>query len=154
MVSPEADKKIDELIARYPVKRSAILPVLFVVQGELGYLPDEAMYYAAKKLDLTYMDVASTASFYTMFYRQPMGRYNIQLCRNISCYLCGCEEIKGYLEKKLGIRFGETTSDGRFTLMEVECIGACSWAPAMQINFDFHQDLTPEKIDQVLDELP
>lgn len=154
LVPVEAEKKIDEIIARYPVRRSALLPVLWVVQQHVGYLPDEALAWAADKLGLTVMDVATTVSFYTMFARRPLGRYHIQVCTNVSCLLGGCEEIEAHLKKKLGIGFGETTPDGRFTLSEVECIGACSWAPAMQINFDFYHHLTPEKVDRILDALP
>ncbi|GBC81124.1 NADH-quinone oxidoreductase subunit E [bacterium HR10] len=154
MLSAEAEKKIQEIIARYPVKRSALLPVLFVVQQELGYLPDEALEEVARWLDLTFLDVATTVSFYTMFHRRPIGRYHIQICRNVSCYLCGGEAIREHLEERLGIRCGETTADGRFTLSEVECIGACSWAPAMQINFTFYHHLTPERVDEILRSLP
>ncbi len=154
MISAEAERRIEALIARYPVKRSALLPVLFIVQNELGYLPDEALHYVARKLDLTFLDVATTVSFYTMFHRRPIGRYHIQICRNVSCYLCGSEGIREHLERRLGIRCGETTPDGRFTLSEVECIGACSWAPAMQINFTFYHELTPERVDEILDSLP
>ncbi len=154
MISAEAEKKIQEIIARYPVKRSALLPVLFVVQEELGYLPDEALHEVARWLDLTFLDVATTVSFYTMFHRRPIGRYHIQICRNVSCYLCGGDLIREHVERRLGIRCGETTSDGRFTLSEVECIGACSWAPAMQINFTFYHHLTPERVDEILASLP
>jgi NADH-quinone oxidoreductase subunit E len=106
MLSAEAQKKIQEIIARYPVKRSALLPVLFVVQEELGYLPDEALHEVARWLDLTFLDVATTVSFYTMFHRRPIGRYHIQICRNVSCYLCGGEAIREHLEERLGIRCG------------------------------------------------
>ncbi len=154
LLPPETEQKIDALIARYPVRRSALLPVLWIVTQQLGFLPDEALAWVADKLGLPFMDVATTVSFYTMLPRRPRGRYHIQLCTNVSCLLSGCEEIEHYLKKKLGIGFGQTTPDGRFTLTEVECIGACSWAPAMQINFDFHHHLTPEKIDRILDALP
>ncbi|MCS6817143.1 MAG: NADH-quinone oxidoreductase subunit NuoE [Blastocatellia bacterium] len=154
MFSAETEKKIQEIIARYPVKRSALLPVLFVVQEELGYLPDEALHEVARRLDLTFLDVETVVSFYTMFHRRPIGRYHVQVCRNISCYLCGAEAILEHLKRRLGIRPGETTPDGRFTLSEVECIGACSWAPAMQINFTFYHHLTPERVDEILASLP
>jgi NADH-quinone oxidoreductase subunit E len=154
MISAETEKKAREIIARYPVKRSALLPVLFLVQQELGYVPDEAVHAVARWLDLTYLDVATTMSFYTMFHRRPIGRYHIQVCRNVSCYLCGGDAIREHLERRLGIRCGETTPDGRFTLSEVECIGACSWAPAMQINVTFYHHLTPERVDEILASLP
>lgn len=154
MFSEEAERKIDELLDRYPRKRSAILPILFLAQAQHGYLSDDAMEYVAHRMGLTYMDVLTVASFYTMFYRRPIGRYNIQLCTNVSCMLCGSEKIQGRLEKKLGIKFNQTTPDGRFTLMEVECLGSCGTAPMMQVNFDYYEDLTPEKVDEVLDSLP
>jgi NADH-quinone oxidoreductase subunit E len=154
MFSPEAEKKIDELIAKYPQKRSAMIPMLFIAQAERGYLSDEVMEYVGRRLGLTYLDVMTTASFYTMFYRQPIGRYNIQLCTSISCWLCGCDEIKKHLEKKLAIKVGATTPDGRFTLTEVECLGSCGTGPAMQVNFDYHENLTPQQVDEILDKLP
>lgn len=154
MFSEQAEKKIDELLARYPHQRSAMLPILFVAQGEKGYLSDEVMEYVAKRMGLTYMDVLTTASFYTLLYRRPIGQYNIQLCTNVSCWLCGSDAIQKHIERKLGIKPGQTTPDGRFTFMEVECLGSCGTAPAMQINFDYHENLTPEKVDQILDSLP
>lgn len=154
MFSPQAEKRIDELLAKYPQKRSALLPILYVAQAENGYLSDDVMEYVAQRMGLTYLDVLSTASFYTMFYRQPVGKYVVQLCSNVSCWLMGSDHIEKCIERKLGIRLGETTPDGKFTFIEVECIGACGGAPAMQINFDYHENLTPEKVDQILDSLP
>lgn len=154
MFSPQAEKRIDELLAKYPQKRSALLPILYVAQTENGYLSDDVMEYVAQRMGLTYLDVLSTASFYTMFYRQPVGKYVVQLCSNVSCWLMGSDHIEKCIERKLGIRLGETTPDGKFTFIEVECIGACGGAPAMQINFDYHENLTPEKVDQILDSLP
>lgn len=154
MFSAEAEKKIDDLLARYPQPRSAILPILFIAQHERGYLSDDVIEYVARRMGLSYIDVLTTASFYTMFYRHPIGRYNIQLCTNVSCWLCGSDDVQRHIERKLGIKPGQTTPDGRFTLMEVECLGACGAAPAMQINFDYYENLTPERVDQILDALP
>jgi NADH-quinone oxidoreductase subunit E len=154
MFSEQAEKKIDELLARYPQKRSAMLPILFVAQAETGSLSDEVMQYVAQRMGLTYMDVMTTASFYTMFNRRPIGKYHIQLCTNVSCWLCGSDEVQKYIERKLSIKFGQTTPDGRFTFTRVECLGSCGTAPAMQVNFDYYENLTPEKIDQILDSLP
>ncbi len=153
MFSEQAEKKIDEFLARYPQKRSALLPILYVAQNETGYLSDEVMEYVAERMGLTYLDVLTTASFYTMFYRRPMGKYNIQLCTNVSCWLCGSDEIERHIERKLGIKLGQTTADGRFTFMEVECLGSCGTAPAMQVNFDYHENLTPEQLDRILESL-
>lgn len=154
MFSQQAEKKIDELLAKYPQKRSALLPILYVAQAENGYLSDDVMEYVAQRMGLTYLDVLSTASFYTMFYRQPVGKYVVQLCSNVSCWLMGSDHIEECIERKLGIRLGETTPDGKFTFIEVECIGACGGAPAMQINFDYHENLTPDKVERILDALP
>lgn len=153
MISEKAIQRIDQIIARYPVRRSAMLPALHVVQAEAGYLTEEGIRLVAGKLGLTYMDVSDTASFYTMLYRRPMGKYHIQWCRSISCMLSGSDEARNYLETKLGIKKGETTPDGRFSLTEVECLGACDKAPTMQVNFDFHEKLSPERIDQILESL-
>lgn len=153
MFSVEAEKKIDELLARYPQPRSALLPILYIAQEEKGYLSDDVIEYVARRMGLTYMDVLTTVSFYTMFYRQPIGQYNIQLCTNVSCWLCGSDDIEKHIERKLGIKAGQTTADGRFTFMEVECLGSCGTAPALQINFDYHENLTPETVDQILDSL-
>jgi NADH-quinone oxidoreductase subunit E len=153
MFSEQAEKKIDELLARYPQNRSAMIPILFIAQAEKGWLSDEVMEYVAQRMGLTYLDVRTTASFYTMFYLKPVGKYNVQLCTNVSCWMCGSDDVQKHIERKLGIRFGETTPDGRFTFTSVECLGSCGMAPAMQINFDYHENLTPEKADQILDSL-
>lgn len=154
MFSQQAEREIDRLLARYPRKRSAIIPVLFIAQKERGYLSDDVLEYVAKRMGLTYLDVVTVVSFYTMFYRRPIGKYNIQLCNNVSCMLCGSEKIQERIERKLGITFGQTTPDGRFTLTEVQCLGSCGTAPVMQVNFDYYENLTPENVDQILDSLP
>jgi NADH-quinone oxidoreductase subunit E len=154
MFSEAAERKIDELLVCYPQPRSAMLPILYIAQEEKGHLSDDVIEYVARRMGLTYLDVLTTASFYTMFYRRPIGRYNIQLCTNVSCWLCGSDDIEKQIERKLGIKAGQTTADGRFTFMEVECLGSCGTAPALQINFDYHENLTPEKVDQILDSLP
>ncbi|RMG49978.1 MAG: NADH-quinone oxidoreductase subunit NuoE [Acidobacteria bacterium] len=154
MFSQQAEREIDRLLARYPRKRSAIIPVLFIAQKERGYLSDDVLEYVAKRMGLTYLDVVTVVSFYTMFYRRPIGKYNIQLCNNVSCMLCGSEKIQEHIERKLGITFGQTTPDGRFTFTEVQCLGSCGTAPVMQVNFDYYENLTPEKVDQILDSLP
>ncbi len=153
MISDEARERMDEIISRYPVKRSAILPLLHVAQSQDGYLTEEGIRLVADKLGLSYHDVSDLASFYTMFYRQPMGRYHIQWCRSISCMLRGSDDLRKYVEAKLGIGKGETTPDKRFSLSEVECIGACDKAPAMQINFDYHENLSRKRIDEILGSL-
>jgi NADH-quinone oxidoreductase E subunit len=147
-------QKADEIVARYPQKRSAILPLLHLVQNEENRISEDGMRFVAKKLGLNMNDVYEVLTFYSMFFTDEIGKYHIQLCRTISCFLCGAGQLREHLEKKLGIKPGQKTPDGRFRLSEVECIGSCSTAPAMQINFDFHENLTPEKIDAILDALP
>ncbi len=154
MFSEQINKKADEIIARYPVKRSAILPLLHLVQNEENQISKDGMRFVAKKLGVEMNDVYEVLTFYTMYFTEPIGKYHIQVCRTISCYLCGAEDITAHLVKRLGIKPGQRTEDGRFRLSEVECLGSCCTAPMFQINFDYHENLTPEKIDKILDSLP
>lgn len=148
--SPEVEAEIDRHLAKYPVTRSAILPLMFIVQRERGYLDPPGVAYLAKRLALRYTDIWEVATFYSMIYTDPVGKYHIQVCRTLSCKIRGAQQITEYCSQKLGIKPGETTSDGRFTLSEVECLGSCGTAPMFQINFDYHENLTTEKIDQIL----
>jgi NADH-quinone oxidoreductase subunit E len=151
--SPEVEAEMDRHIAKYPVKRSAILPLMFIVQRERGYLDAPAVAYLAERLDLRTTDIWEVATFYSMIYTQPVGKYHIQVCKTLSCRLLGAEKITKHCSGKLGIKVGETTADGKFSLSEVECLGSCGTAPMFQINFDYHENLTPEKVDQILDSL-
>jgi len=153
MLSEKAQAEITEIVKRYPVKRSAILPALWIAQREFGYLSEEAMRAVAKLLELNPTQVYEVATFYTMYSLKPSGRYVLQVCRTLSCAICGATEIISHLEKRLGIKEGETTPDRLFTLRYVECIAACGNAPAMQINQDYYETLTVEKVDQILNEL-
>jgi len=152
--SPQVEAEIDRHIAKYPIKRSAILPLMFIVQRERGYLDAPAVAYLADRLDLRTTDIWEVATFYSMIYTQPVGKYHIQVCKTLSCKLLGAEKITEHCSKRLGIKVGETTSDGKFSLSEVECLGSCGTAPMFQINFEYHENLTPEKVDQILDSLP
>ena len=152
--SPEVEAEIDRHLAKYPVARSAILPLMFIVQRERGYLDPPGVLYLANRLKLRITDIWEVATFYSMIQTSPVGKYHIQVCRTLSCKIRGAGAVTEHCSKKLGIKVGETTPDGRFTLSEVECLGSCGTAPRFQINFDYHEDLTPEKIDQVLDALP
>lgn len=152
VVSQQLDKFFDEKMREYPTQRSFLVPMLLYTQDELGYLTDEAIAYLAKKTDLTELEVRNVISYYSMLRTKPLGKYHVQVCTNISCMLRGADELMEYCEKKLGIGHKQATPDGMFSLEEVECIGACSWAPAAQINYDFHQNLTPEKMDEVLEQ--
>ena len=153
MFSEKAQAEINEIVKRYPVKRSAILPALWIAQEEFGYLSEEAMRGVARLLDLNPTQVYEVATFYTMYYLKPTGRYVLQVCRTLSCALYGAMEMISHLEKKLGIKEGETTPDRLFTLRSVECVAACGNAPAMQINQDYYENLTVEKVDQILNDL-
>ena len=151
--SPEVEAEIDRHLAKYPVARSAILPLMFIVQRERGYLDPAGVLYLANRLKLRVTDIWEVATFYSMIHVEPIGKYNIQICRTLSCKIRGAGKITEYCSQKLGIQVGETTADGKFTLTEVECLGSCGTAPMMQINFDYHENLTPEKIDQILEKL-
>jgi NADH-quinone oxidoreductase E subunit len=153
MLSQQAQDEIMEITKRYPVKRSAILPALWIAQREYGYLSEEAMRSVARLLEINPTQVYEVATFYTMYSLKPTGKFVIQVCRTLSCALCGALEIIHYIEKKLGIQEGETTPDGLFTLKTVECIASCGTAPAMQINEHYYEDLTVEKVDRILKDL-
>jgi NADH-quinone oxidoreductase subunit E len=140
------------MLKHYPAKRSVLVPTLLYAQDEVGFLSDEVISELAERLELTELDVRTVISYYSMLTTKPRGKYNVQVCTNIACLLRGGEELLEHCEKKLGIGHKGTTPDGLFSLEEVECIGACSWAPAVQVNYDFHENLTPENIDKILDE--
>ncbi|WP_158822925.1 NAD(P)H-dependent oxidoreductase subunit E [Granulicella sp. S156] len=148
--SPETAARFDKLASIYPVKRSALIPMLLYAQDEVGYVSDEVVAELAKRLDLLELDVRGVLSYYSMLRTKPAGKYNVQVCTNISCMLRGGFELLDHCKKTLGIGHKGVTPDGLFSLEEVECIGACCWAPAVQVNYDFHDDLTPAKMDAVL----
>ncbi|PYX20250.1 MAG: NAD(P)H-dependent oxidoreductase subunit E [Acidobacteria bacterium] len=149
--SDEFETRFTMMARHYPTKRSVLVPALLYAQDEIGYLSDEVIQEIARRLELTELDVRNVISYYSMLTTKPRGKYNVQVCTNIACMLRGGEELFAHCRKKLGIGHKQTTQDGRFTLEEVECIGACSWAPAIQVNYDFHENLTVEKLDKVLD---
>ncbi len=153
MLSNETRAEIKQFKGKYPDPRSALLTALHVAQREHGWLSPEVMRDVAEVMDLPPTEVASVASFYTMFNRQPVGENLIQVCTNISCSLLGAEHIVEYLKSKLGIDVGQTTLDNRFTLVTVECLGSSGTAPMMQINDTYYENLTEEKIDRILAEL-
>ena len=155
---PETLAKINALRERYPQRQAALLPVLHLVQKDLGYLSQDTQEAVAAALEIPLAAVSEVVSFYTMFYKKPIGKYHIQVCHNISCAIMGAEKVISHLEDKLGVECqihqGETTTDGRFTLTRVECLGACDGAPMAQINDKFALNLTLEKLDAILKELP
>ncbi|MFB0546362.1 MAG: NADH-quinone oxidoreductase subunit NuoE, partial [Anaerolineae bacterium] len=152
--SEKAIAEIKEARSRYPYPRSALLPALAIAQRENdGWLSPEVMIEVAEVMELPPAEVGSVTSFYTMFHRRPVGKYLIQVCTNISCSLLGAEHILQYIKGKLGIEVGETTPDGLFTLLTVECLGSCGTAPMMQINDKYYENLTEERIDKILADL-
>jgi len=153
ILSETARAQIRQLMQRYPQPRSALLPALDIAQREAGYLSPQVLREVAVLMDLPPVEVASVASFYTMLYRRPVGKHVIQVCTNISCSLMGAEHIVNVLRKKLGIEVGETTPDGRFTLLTVECLGSCGTAPMMQVDDTYYENLTEERLDAILAEL-
>jgi NADH-quinone oxidoreductase E subunit len=148
--SPEAYRQFEATVARYPKKEAAILPVLCLAQREFGYLGPEAIAYVAQLMGQSPARVSGVVSFYTMLNTKPIGRHHIQVCRTLSCALRGAEQLTGFLKKTLGIEVGETTADGRFTLSEVECLASCGTAPMMQINDNYYENLTDEKVTEIL----
>jgi NADH-quinone oxidoreductase subunit E len=153
MISDSLKAKFQKIIARYPLKRSAIVPLLMFAQDEVGYVSDEAVEEIARAVEVRPIEVLEDIPYYSMLHRQPLGKYNLQVCTNVSCLLRGGEEILGHCAKKLGIGHKQTTADGRFSLEEVECLGACCGAPAMQVNYDYYEKLTPEKVDALIEAL-
>ncbi len=150
--SQQFETRFAEMLTHYPTKRSVLVPTLLYAQDETGYLSDEVIEEIAQRLELTALEVRNVISYYSMLITKPRGKYNVQVCTNIACMLRGGEELLVHCEKKLGIGHKGTTPDGLFSLEEVECIGGCSWAPAVQVNYDFHENLTTDKMDRVLAE--
>jgi NADH-quinone oxidoreductase subunit E len=153
MLSDALKAKFEKVIGRYPLKRSAIVPLLLFAQDEIGYVSDEAIEEIARRVEVKPIEVIEDISYYSMLHRQPIGKFNFQVCTNVSCLLRGGEEILDHCSKKLGIGHKQTTPDGNFSLEEVECLGACCGAPAMQVNYDYYENLTPGKIDTLIEKL-
>ena len=151
-ISQQLDAFFTEKMKEYPTRRSFLVPMLLYTQDELGYLTDDAISYLAQKTELTELEVRNVISYYSMLHTKPIGRFNVQVCTNISCMLRGAEDVWQHCKQKLGVGHKQTTPDGMFHLEEVECIGACSWGPAIQVNYDFHENLTNDKVDRVLDD--
>ena len=153
--SPKLEAKFAKLLESYPPgrTRSAVVPMLMFAQDEVGQITPELVHEVAKRCQVTPLQVDEVVGYYSMLHRKPMGRHHVQVCTNISCLITGGEELYEFTKTKLGIGNKEVTPDGQFSLEEVECIGACSWAPAIQINYDFHHHVTPERLDKLIDGL-
>ena len=148
--SDQFESRFAEMLTHYPTKRSVLVPTLLYAQDEIGFLSDEAIKELADRLELTELEVRNVISYYSMLTTHPRGKYNVQVCTNIACLLRGGDELFEHCENKFGVKHKGTTADGLFSVEGVECIGACSWAPAVQVNYDFHENLTTEKLDRVL----
>jgi NADH-quinone oxidoreductase subunit E len=152
MLSEATRNRIVELIGRYPHRRSALLPSLYLVQVEAGYVSQESMAEVGELLRLTPADVKSVASYYTMFFKKPVGRHTIDICTNLSCKARGCDKLVAYVLKKLNVEVGGSTADGRFLVQSVECLGQCERAPMLEVDLEpFGPLVTPESVDAVLD---
>ena len=153
--SPQLEAKFDKLLNSYPPgrKRSALIPMLLFAQDEVGAVTPEVIEEIARRLEIQPLQVEEVLSYYSMLHRKPLGKHHVQICTNISCLLTGGEELWQHACQKLGIGHKEVTPDGQISLEEVECIGACSWAPALQVNYDFYHQITPRTLDQILDSL-
>jgi NADH-quinone oxidoreductase subunit F len=150
---PQLETKFNEFVGRYPVKRSALIPMMVYAQDQFGFLGDEILQEIATRLGLNTIEVEETLAYYSMLRRKPAGKYHIQVCTNISCMLRGGNELYKHVQRRLGIVHKEVSPSGTFSLEEVECIGACSGAPAMQVNYDFHEELDADKVDAILEQL-
>lgn len=153
MISEQAKQRMRDLAARYPVARSAVMPALYIAQQEEGYITPAALQAVAEATGMTVDDVESVATFYTMYYRQQPGKKVIKVCTSISCYLRNCDTLVSQLEQRLGIKRGETTADGNYTLLTAECLASCGTAPVLQVNDEFIENVTPEMADALIDEL-
>ena len=153
--SAQLEERFAKMLAAYPAgkQRSAVIPMLMYAQDEVGAVTPELIEEVAKRCGVHALQVDEVVGYYSMLHRKPMGKYHVQVCTNISCMLVGGEELYEHAREKLGIGHKEVTPDGRFSLEEVECMGACSWAPAVEINYDFHHFVTPEQLDQLIDGL-
>ena len=153
MLSPEARRKIESLKSVYETNQSALIPALHVAQGDQGWLSEEVQREVAQLLDVTPQSVRGVVTFYTMFNQKPVGRHMIQVCRNLSCSLLGGQRLQKQIQEKLGLADGETTQDGRFTYVAVECLGSCGTAPVLMVNDRYYENVTPQQVDRLLDEL-
>jgi len=153
VLSPEARRKIESLKSVYETNQSALIPALHVAQGDQGWLSEEVQREVAQLLDVTPQSVRGVVTFYTMFNQKPVGRHMIQVCRNLSCSLLGGQRLQKQIQEKLGLADGETTQDGRVTYVSVECLGSCGTAPVLMVNDRYYENVTPQSVDRLLDEL-
>jgi NADH-quinone oxidoreductase E subunit len=153
MFNPENLKRVEELRKHYPTDQAIVLPVLWIAQEQFGFISQETMKYVADLLKVPFGYVLGVVTFYTMYHTKPVGKRHIEVCTNVSCMIRGSREIVKHLEKKLGIEMGETSADGKWTLSEVECMGACGGAPMCAVGAEYYENLTPDGVDRMLKEL-
>lgn len=151
--SRELENCIDEIIKKYPHKKSAIMPALYLVQQSYGWIPDEAYIWIGDKVGVSAAHAKGVATFYTMYYKQAVGKYHIQICRTLSCMLCGAKEITEFVKSRLGVAAAEVTEDGLWSWEEVECLGSCGTAPMVQINDVFFENLSTESMGALMDRI-
>jgi len=150
-LTPERENEVEELLSRYPTTRAALIPILWVCQRQNGWVSPEVIQWVADRLELSTAQVKGVVTFYTMFHQEPVGENVIWVCRTLSCDLRGAKAIQEHLEEKLGCHAGGTSKDGKFTVLKAECLAACGQAPMVQINDDYHENLTLEEVDAILD---
>ena len=152
-LSEEAEKRLELIVKRYPSSKSAVMPALYIAQNELGWISEEAVHWVSARLDLPPSHVYEVATFYTMYYKKPVGKYHVQVCRTLSCMLRGAKDITNCVRKRAKVPAGEVTRDGMWSFEEVECLGSCGSAPMVQINDVFFENLTPEKLEALMDRI-
>ena len=153
MLNESNKQKLEELKKRYPTLQALVLPVLWMVQDQEGYISEESMKYVATILNVPYGHILGVVTFYTMYHSKPTGKHHIEVCTNVSCLLRGCDKVVDHLEKKLGITMGETSKDKKWTISEVECMGSCGTAPMFAVGEEYYENLTPQKVDEILERL-
>ena len=152
-LTPDRERKLQEILDRYPTKMAATMPLLHLCQEQSGYITDEALQYVSERLDLSPAHVKGVVTFYTLYNQHPVGRHQVWVCRTLPCALRGALDVIDHCEKRLGIKCGETTVDGKVTLRSAECLASCGTAPMMQVDKDYHENLTRERVDQILTKL-
>jgi NADH-quinone oxidoreductase subunit E len=152
-LSPEREKHVEEILARYPNPKAACIPVLHVCQEQIGWISEEVMQFVADRLSLSTAHVKGVVTFYTLFNKEPVGKHQVWVCRTLSCALRGSDEILHHCEKRLGVSPGQTTKDGKVTLRTAECLASCGTAPMMQVDKDYYENLTTAEVDRILDRL-
>jgi NADH-quinone oxidoreductase subunit E len=152
-LTPEREQQVEQILARYPNRQAACIPVLHLCQEQHGWISDEIVAWVARRLDLSSAHVKGVVTFYTLFNKEPVGKHQVWVCRTLSCALRGSDAILHHCEKRLGIHVGETTKDGKVTLRTAECLASCGTAPMMQVDKDYYENLTTAEVDRILDRL-